>query len=40
MTAKLPTFDDLLNKAMTAFEEAFGRRPEVAACAPGIKKLN
>jgi hypothetical protein len=37
MAAKLPTFDELLSKAVATFEEAFKKKPELAACAPGLK---
>lgn len=36
MAAQLPSFDELLKKAVETFEEAFKRKPELAACAPGL----
>lgn len=39
MAAKLPSFDELLNKAVETFEEAFKKKPELAACAPGRVNL-
>lgn len=34
--AKIQPFDELLSDAIKNFEETFGRKPEVAACAPGL----
>ncbi|KAL7038761.1 hypothetical protein ACKWTF_009687 [Chironomus riparius] len=39
MAAKLPSFDELLSKAVETFEEAFNKKPELAACAPGRVNL-
>jgi len=36
MATKLPSFDELLSKAVETFEEAFKKKPELAACAPGL----
>lgn len=35
MATQLPSINDLLSEAVKAFEENFGRKPEIAACAPG-----
>jgi hypothetical protein len=36
MATKIQPFEELLNDAVKNFEETFGRKPEVAACAPGL----
>lgn len=35
MATQLPSFNELLKEAVKAFEEMFGGKPEIAACAPG-----
>lgn len=35
MATQLPPFNELLKEAVKAFEETFGKKPEIAACAPG-----
>jgi hypothetical protein len=36
MAARIQPFDELLRDAVQNFEETFGRKPELAACAPGL----
>jgi len=35
----IESIDELLSKAMSAFETRFNRRPRIAACAPGRVNL-
>lgn len=35
MATQVPSFDELLKEALKAFKDTFGKKPEIAACAPG-----
>jgi hypothetical protein len=35
MATELPSLNELLKEAVKAFEKTFGKKPEIAACAPG-----
>lgn len=35
MATKVTPLSDLLKEAVKSFEETFGKKPEIAACAPG-----
>ena len=39
MTAQLPTFDELLQETVQAFEKLYKSKPQIAACAPGRVNL-
>ncbi|XP_076472479.1 galactokinase-like [Babylonia areolata] len=39
MAAEIPSIEDLLKKASSAFEERFGSSPDLAACGPGRVNL-
>jgi len=39
MAAKLPTFDELLETVVESYRSAYGKAPELAACAPGRVNL-
>lgn len=38
-TTSLPSFDEILRNAVTAFQETFQSSPDVASCAPGRVNL-
>lgn len=39
LTAKLPTFEEILKTAKETFRQKFGQEPELACCAPGRVNL-
>lgn len=39
LTAKLPTFEEILEAAKETFRQNFGQEPELACCAPGRVNL-
>ncbi|XP_061391373.1 galactokinase-like, partial [Musca vetustissima] len=39
LTAKLPTFEEILKTAKETFRQNFGQQPELACCAPGRVNL-
>lgn len=39
LTTVLPSYDEILENAVTAFQEMFQSTPDVASCAPGRVNL-